>query len=214
MNWRLRSAAFGVSDARDTDWVKRRLTPHPLGTYTSMLNIKGPVGNNLPRTYIHCTNPSYVALQGSRDWIKAQAGQYPEWLHPAWEKTTSFMHFTSTARSKMNAMQRERVALLEGFDESRNGLAGVWLSSTAILNVTPRDDGGVNPHRRAGHRGRHPHSGGSRGDRSDRGPHERAVALSIVPRVVMVRYPQILKARLLRHDRLRHKLLGPPLLAG
>src|SRR6202051_1599736 len=27
-------SAFGVSDAKDTDWVKRRLTPHPLGTYT------------------------------------------------------------------------------------------------------------------------------------------------------------------------------------
>jgi pimeloyl-ACP methyl ester carboxylesterase len=67
-------AAFGVSDATDTDWVKRRLTPHPLGTYTSPLNIKGPVGNNLPRTYIHCTNPSYAALQASRDWVKAQQG--------------------------------------------------------------------------------------------------------------------------------------------
>jgi pimeloyl-ACP methyl ester carboxylesterase len=67
-------SAFGVSDAKDTDWVKRRLTPHPLGTYTSTLNIKGPVGNNLPRTYIHCTNPSYAALQASRDWVKAQQG--------------------------------------------------------------------------------------------------------------------------------------------
>ena len=42
-------SAFGVSDATDTEWVKRRLTPHPFGTYTSPLNIKGPVGNNLPR---------------------------------------------------------------------------------------------------------------------------------------------------------------------
>jgi len=67
-------SAFGVSDAKDTDWVKRRLTPHPLGTYTSTLNIKGPVGDNLPRTYIHCTTPSYAALQGSRNWVKAQQG--------------------------------------------------------------------------------------------------------------------------------------------
>jgi pimeloyl-ACP methyl ester carboxylesterase len=68
------SSAFGVSDAKDAEWVKRRLTPHPLGTYTSTQNIKGPVGNNLPRTYIHCTNPSYAALQASRDWVKAQQG--------------------------------------------------------------------------------------------------------------------------------------------
>jgi pimeloyl-ACP methyl ester carboxylesterase len=67
-------SAFGVSDAKDTEWVKRRLTPHPLGTYTSTLNIKGPVGNNLPRTYIHCTNPSYAALESSRQWVKAQQG--------------------------------------------------------------------------------------------------------------------------------------------
>jgi pimeloyl-ACP methyl ester carboxylesterase len=67
-------SAFGVSDAKDTEWVKRRLTPHPLGTYTSTLNIKGPVGNNLPRTYIHCNNPVYAALQKSRDWVKAQQG--------------------------------------------------------------------------------------------------------------------------------------------
>jgi pimeloyl-ACP methyl ester carboxylesterase len=67
-------SAFGVSDANDTEWVKRRLTPHPLGTYTSTLNIGGPVGNNLPRTYIACTNPPYAALQASRDWVKAQQG--------------------------------------------------------------------------------------------------------------------------------------------
>jgi pimeloyl-ACP methyl ester carboxylesterase len=67
-------SAFGVSDAQDVEWVKRRLTPHPFSTYTSKQNIKGPVGNNLPRTYVHCTNPSYAALQGSRDWVKAQVG--------------------------------------------------------------------------------------------------------------------------------------------
>jgi pimeloyl-ACP methyl ester carboxylesterase len=67
-------SAFGISDPSDIEWVKRRLTPHPLGTYTSTLNLKGPVGNNLPRTYIACTNPSYAALQASRNWVKAQQG--------------------------------------------------------------------------------------------------------------------------------------------
>jgi hypothetical protein len=38
------------------------------------LNIKGPVGNNLSRTYIHCTNPSYAALEASRVWVKQQQG--------------------------------------------------------------------------------------------------------------------------------------------
>ena len=67
-------SVFGVLDAADAEWVKRRLTPHPLSTYISKLNIKEPVGNHLPRTYVHCTNPSYAALQASRDWVKAQAG--------------------------------------------------------------------------------------------------------------------------------------------
>src|ERR1700686_5535843 len=35
-------SAFGISDAKDTEWLKPRLTPQPLGTYTSALNIKGP----------------------------------------------------------------------------------------------------------------------------------------------------------------------------
>lgn len=67
-------SAFGVPDGPDAEWVKRRLTPHPISTYESKLNIKGPVGNNLRRTYIHCTNQSYAALQASRDWVKAQQG--------------------------------------------------------------------------------------------------------------------------------------------
>jgi len=68
------ASAFGVVDEKDSEWIKRRLTPHPLSTYTSPLNIKGPVGNNLPRTYIACTNPSYTALNSSRAWAKAQPG--------------------------------------------------------------------------------------------------------------------------------------------
>jgi uncharacterized protein YecT (DUF1311 family) len=81
--------------------------------------------------------------EDQRDWVKAQGGQYPEFLHPAWNKTTYFMHFTSDGRDRVNKLQRERIALLEGFDETRNGLTGVWLSSTAILNVTKTDDGGL-----------------------------------------------------------------------
>lgn len=67
-------SVFGVPDGPDAEWVKRRLTPHPISTYESKLNIKGPVGNNLPRTYIHCTSPSYGALEASRQWVKQQQG--------------------------------------------------------------------------------------------------------------------------------------------
>ena len=83
----------------------------------------------------------HALTEDQRGYVKAQTWQYPIFLHPAWNKITSFMHFTSEARDRMNKMQRERLALLEGFDENRVGLAGVWLSSTAILNVTKADGG-------------------------------------------------------------------------
>lgn len=67
-------SVFGVPDGPDAAWVKRRLTPHPISTYESKLTIKGPVGNNLPRTYIHCTDPSYAALEASRQWVRQQQG--------------------------------------------------------------------------------------------------------------------------------------------
>jgi uncharacterized protein YecT (DUF1311 family) len=77
--------------------------------------------------------------ENQHKWIRAQAMQYPEFLHPAWEKQNSHMHFTTDARDKLDHLQRERIALLEGFDDTRTGLAGLWLSSTAILTVTPTD---------------------------------------------------------------------------
>lgn len=76
-----------------------------------------------------------------RQWLRAQANQYPIFLHPAWEKRTSETHYTGYARDKMNSLQRERVALLEGFDDSRQGLTGAWLSASAILKVTSMPDG-------------------------------------------------------------------------
>jgi pimeloyl-ACP methyl ester carboxylesterase len=65
---------FGVTDEADAAWIKRRLTPHPLGTYTSPLDIKNPVGNGLPRTYMSCTSPAYTALDGVKGWVKQQPG--------------------------------------------------------------------------------------------------------------------------------------------
>ena len=65
-------AAFGIVDPALAKMVEARLTPHPVGTYQSTLNIKGPVGNGLPATYIACTDPVYAPLQSSRDWVKTK----------------------------------------------------------------------------------------------------------------------------------------------
>ena len=75
--------------------------------------------------------------------MRTQAWQYPEFLHPAWEKQTSQMHYTTDAHDRLDGLQRERIALLEGFDEKRSGLAGVWLAYNAIIKITVDADGSL-----------------------------------------------------------------------
>lgn len=55
-------------------WVRRRLTPHPLATYTTPLTLEHPLGNGLPSTYVHCANPSYDTLAPVRERIKNLPG--------------------------------------------------------------------------------------------------------------------------------------------
>ena len=67
--------AFGIpEDHPQAAWVRRHLTPHPVGTYESTLRLEHPVGNGRPRTYIHCTNPVYGPAEASRQWVRQQQG--------------------------------------------------------------------------------------------------------------------------------------------
>jgi pimeloyl-ACP methyl ester carboxylesterase len=67
--------AFGVpEDHPQAAWVRQHLTPHPVGTYESPLRLEHPIGNGRPRTYIHCTNPNYAPLEGSRQLVRRQQG--------------------------------------------------------------------------------------------------------------------------------------------
>ncbi len=69
------AASFGmVPGTPDEAWVQRRLTDQPMSLYSSPLNLKNPVGNGLPRTYIHCTKPSIVLLEPMRQWVREQDG--------------------------------------------------------------------------------------------------------------------------------------------
>jgi pimeloyl-ACP methyl ester carboxylesterase len=63
-------AAFGIADASLAKWLEARLTPHPLGTYDSPLNLKNKVTNGLPAVYISCTDPAYGPLEASKNWVK------------------------------------------------------------------------------------------------------------------------------------------------
>ena len=74
--------AFGIpEDHPQAAWVRRHLTPHPVGTYESVLKLASPLGNNRPRTYIHCTNPVYVPLENARQLVRRQQGW--RWLEIA-----------------------------------------------------------------------------------------------------------------------------------
>jgi pimeloyl-ACP methyl ester carboxylesterase len=63
--------AFGVFDPADAQYLMRKLTPHPLATFTSELKLDGPVGNGLPASYISCTDPFYEPTAVCRRRAKA-----------------------------------------------------------------------------------------------------------------------------------------------
>ena len=62
----------------ELDWVARRLTPHPLASYTTCLELKNPIGNDCPRTYLYCKAPSHPLLEESRKLLRSLPGW--KWL--------------------------------------------------------------------------------------------------------------------------------------
>jgi uncharacterized protein YecT (DUF1311 family) len=73
--------------------------------------------------------------EDQRAYVTSQAEQYPEFLHPAWEKQSSDRHHTALGRNMLAKLQLERIALLTGFDEKRQGFEGLWISANAMLDV-------------------------------------------------------------------------------
>jgi pimeloyl-ACP methyl ester carboxylesterase len=73
------AAAFGVTDPEDAAWVERRLTPHPIATYSLPLVLKHPLGNGVPATYIRCTDPGYSNTAKAADYARSHSDwQYLE----------------------------------------------------------------------------------------------------------------------------------------
>lgn len=75
--------------------------------------------------------------------VAAQQHQHPQFLHPAWDKRGYGLHHLGLARLELARLQKERIALLESFDEGRRGIEGLWLASDAVLSVERGDDGSV-----------------------------------------------------------------------
>ncbi len=72
------SPIWGITPGmEDYDWFMRRLTPHPLASFTSPLRYEGAPGNGVPATYIECTEPVNPLLASARALAKAQ----PDWRY-------------------------------------------------------------------------------------------------------------------------------------
>lgn len=56
---------FGIRNERQRRWLAAKLTPHPLQTYLSPVELAHPLGNGLPCDYIVCTNPRYPGTERS-----------------------------------------------------------------------------------------------------------------------------------------------------
>jgi hypothetical protein len=66
------ATAFGITDRDDIAWVDRRLTPHPLRTYSDPFEIRHPLGNGLPCSYLACTDPPYAPVAASHEQAQAR----------------------------------------------------------------------------------------------------------------------------------------------
>ena len=62
--------AFGVFDIRKSLLLEKQLTPHPISTFHSKLNLENEIGNGIPLCYIFCTDPVYKSLESSREIVR------------------------------------------------------------------------------------------------------------------------------------------------
>lgn len=68
------TSQFGNFDAAMDAWVAAHLTPHPYQTYFDRLELKHPLGNGVPATYIAVTDPWFPNTAISREVARAQPG--------------------------------------------------------------------------------------------------------------------------------------------
>jgi pimeloyl-ACP methyl ester carboxylesterase len=69
---------FGLTDPADIAWVDRRLTPHPLRTYTDPFPLGTPLAAGLPVTYVCCTDPPYPAIASAHAIARGEGWDWRE----------------------------------------------------------------------------------------------------------------------------------------
>ena len=67
-------AIYGFADRADTEWVRRRMTPHPYAPFEQKTDWGAP-GNGLPRLYVDCTQPAMAVLATIKDRYRGR----PDW---------------------------------------------------------------------------------------------------------------------------------------
>jgi pimeloyl-ACP methyl ester carboxylesterase len=72
------AAAMGITERADAAWVERMMTPHPLRTFETPLDISAPPGAGLPATYIVCRDPIYGPLAPARERARDLGWSMPE----------------------------------------------------------------------------------------------------------------------------------------
>jgi pimeloyl-ACP methyl ester carboxylesterase len=65
--------AFGL-EGRDYEWVKRRMTPQPLGLYRETLHFDAVRVARLPRTFVDCTAPALDTIAAMRKRVREEVG--------------------------------------------------------------------------------------------------------------------------------------------
>ncbi|MFV0473185.1 MAG: alpha/beta fold hydrolase [Pikeienuella sp.] len=69
------AAAMGIGDAADAAWIERMMTPHPIRTYETPLEIERAPGAGKPARYVICADPIYPPLAGA--WARARDLGWP-----------------------------------------------------------------------------------------------------------------------------------------
>ena len=57
-------AQMGITDPALADWVRARITPHPMATYTRPAPVGDARSDAIPRAYIHCTSGPMSSVFG------------------------------------------------------------------------------------------------------------------------------------------------------
>lgn len=72
------AAVFGVGEPADAAWVDRRLTPQPLRVYTEPFDIRAPLGNGVPVSYLSCVDPPYMPIAAAHRIVRREGWEWRE----------------------------------------------------------------------------------------------------------------------------------------